>query len=54
MAAYGAAAGLLMGAVLHGIIFVARPDLPAQISWSILGYFCSGGAMFALIDSWKG
>lgn len=54
MAALGAGAGLLMGAVVHVVMVVTRPDLPTEISWSSLAYFCFGGAICALIESWKG
>ena len=54
MAALGGGAGLLMGAVVHLIVVETRPDLPAELSWSALGYFCCGGAICALIESWKG
>ena len=54
MAGLGAGAGLLICAVVHVVMVVTRPDLPAEISWSSLGFFCCGGAVCALIEGWKG
>jgi len=53
MAALGAGAGLLMGAVVHVVVIVTRPDLPAEINWSSLGYFCCFFAVLALLENWK-
>jgi hypothetical protein len=54
MAALGAIAGLLMGAVVHVVVVVTRPDLPAEISWGSLAIFCCGGVVCALLENWNG
>jgi hypothetical protein len=53
MGALGAGAGLLVGALVHGIVAVTRPELQGEISWRLLGCSCCGGALCAFIESWK-
>lgn len=53
VAAFGAGVGMLVGAIVNGIVVVVRPDLHSAMSWGYLGFFCCGGVIYALTENWK-